>query len=254
MRDDMPKLMCERPRVRSWAKNHNARVRDNQARARGEFEELPKRESMKKTGVTSKRHVGYLSEKYLNEYLNPLRRFLESKVGEPWDDVYSEIRENIRLDSAVQLHVMQHLFQYVEQHVYEEDGRIYQKTQYGFYKEYSELRKGEMYICPRTDILRKYGKNPYKKRDKWLFPSVIKLSHNKVLIDDRKGRGWHRYTITWKDVEVPKESDENRPRPRTTPDRETQLIRRIFKKPGRGFELSDEYKLTKKDIKRYDLD
>jgi hypothetical protein len=43
------------------------------------------------------------------ENLAPLRRFLASRVGRRWDDVYSEVRAAIRADSAAQLHVLQHL-------------------------------------------------------------------------------------------------------------------------------------------------
>lgn len=54
--------------------------------------------------------------KWLNEHLSPLRRYLQSQVGRPWDKVYSEICRHIRLDSAVQSHVLDHLWDYVEIH------------------------------------------------------------------------------------------------------------------------------------------
>jgi hypothetical protein len=47
--------------------------------------------------------------KGLNENLAPLRRFLRSNVGRPWDKVFAEICEHLNFDSAVQLHIWQHI-------------------------------------------------------------------------------------------------------------------------------------------------
>ena len=47
--------------------------------------------------------------KLLNENLAPLRRYLERQVGRPWDKVYSEIAEGLRVASTVQRHVRDHL-------------------------------------------------------------------------------------------------------------------------------------------------
>jgi hypothetical protein len=51
--------------------------------------------------------------KMLNENLAPLRRFLERQIGRPWDKVYSEIAERLRVDSTVQQHVREHLRDFV---------------------------------------------------------------------------------------------------------------------------------------------
>jgi hypothetical protein len=53
-------------------------------------------------------------EKSLNEHLGPLRKFLQSQVGRPWDKVFSEMCRHLRLDSAVQSHVLDHVWEYVE--------------------------------------------------------------------------------------------------------------------------------------------
>jgi hypothetical protein len=47
--------------------------------------------------------------KWLNETLAPLRRYLRSNVGRPWDKIFSEMSRHVRLDSVVQLHVWQHV-------------------------------------------------------------------------------------------------------------------------------------------------
>jgi hypothetical protein len=57
--------------------------------------------------------AGWDDRKQLNEYLNPLWRFLQRRCGTPWDDVYSEICRHNRRGSAVGEHIFQHLRDYV---------------------------------------------------------------------------------------------------------------------------------------------
>jgi hypothetical protein len=51
--------------------------------------------------------------KQLNENLAPLRRYLESQVGRPWNKVYAEIATRLRVDNTVQQHVRDHLRDFV---------------------------------------------------------------------------------------------------------------------------------------------
>src|SRR5690349_2140895 len=100
MREDMDKLLVERRR-------HGGGVRFPRG-AEGKWrrvalEDRPKRESLRRPWC------GSGAEKCLNENLAPLRRFLRSHCGRPWNKVYSEIRERINPNSAVQLHIWQHL-------------------------------------------------------------------------------------------------------------------------------------------------
>jgi hypothetical protein len=68
------------------------------------LEDLRKHEGMRRPWLKGR-------AKGLNENLAPLRRYLQSNVGRPWDKVYSEVCQRINRDSAVQLHVWQHLMQ-----------------------------------------------------------------------------------------------------------------------------------------------
>lgn len=73
----------------------------------------------------------HADRKELNENLSPLWRFLHSRVGQYWDDVYSEIREHLSPKNAVQMHVVQHLkAQVVESTYLGENGRVYQYSEY----------------------------------------------------------------------------------------------------------------------------
>lgn len=137
MRKDMAKVIVERPRIGG---KYNRKGRGPKS-----FDNQPKRESMKKM---------HKDRKSLNENLKPLIRFLESKVGSNWDKVYSEICENIKLDSAVQKHVRDHVFDYVRLNVEVENKKVFGTRKY--YGKMMELRNGDMYVDPTTKILKKY--------------------------------------------------------------------------------------------------
>jgi hypothetical protein len=94
----MAKLIVERPRGGGGVGYPRAALRDWNP-----MEDAPRRVSMKRAWNDGRYH------KWLNENLAPLRRFLRSNVGRPWDKVFSEISERICLDSAVQLHIWQHI-------------------------------------------------------------------------------------------------------------------------------------------------
>jgi hypothetical protein len=51
--------------------------------------------------------------KGLNENLNPLIRFVRSRVGRPWDEVFSEICAGLDTGSTVKMHVRQHLEDFI---------------------------------------------------------------------------------------------------------------------------------------------
>lgn len=114
MRKDMAKVLVEDGRInggdgaRKLKRQHRRRSRE---RFHQSPEEAPKREPM-----SGHRNYGWYA-KELNEFLNPLQRFLESRVGQPWSKVYSEIRENLSPNNTVQMHIMQHLWQYVDRNV-----------------------------------------------------------------------------------------------------------------------------------------
>src|SRR5688500_12073029 len=110
MRDDMAQVIVERPRYGGGIKYPRGSVRDT--------DRLPAEDWKRREGI-GRPWRGRSGEKFLNENLSPLRRFLRSSVGRPWDKVYGEICERINRNSAVQLHIWQHLVQYVCTNPYE---------------------------------------------------------------------------------------------------------------------------------------
>lgn len=137
MREDMAKVIVERPR-RGGSVRRPGRAVD--------LEDMPSKESLRRPYRLRGTH------KYLNENLAPLRRYLESRVGRPWDEVYSEICAHLRVDSTVQQHVRDHLKDLVEivpeerwYSVYGAEGR----------RKVRSSRWQSMYVDPADGILRK---------------------------------------------------------------------------------------------------
>ena len=104
MRKDMSKVIVERPRLGHSAAGKKpgrtqALVDDDGEPIRAKGAREPKRPPVK--------------TKNFNETLNPLKRYLASNVGRPWNKVYSEISEHLKPTSTVQQHVRDHLDDFV---------------------------------------------------------------------------------------------------------------------------------------------
>lgn len=111
--------------------------------------------------------------KSFSEHLGPLRRFIESNVGRPWDKVYSEICKHIDRGNVVQKHILTHLFQYVAVHVELIDGELYEKPHQHHYG-YSLLRgRYCWYVCPKTGLLKRAKPEPQRKRRKSTTPGRL---------------------------------------------------------------------------------
>src|SRR5690242_12640041 len=87
----------------SWrvktAKGYRKRLRQNQ------FEQAKNKEGMTE--------MHGIHTKSLTDNLEPLIRYLNSKIGKHWDKVFSELSSKMDKSSVSGLHVFQHLFDFV---------------------------------------------------------------------------------------------------------------------------------------------
>jgi hypothetical protein len=143
MRKDMFEIIIERPRL-GWRVYGKGRY---QTKRRTDPETLPRKEPMWYRGQS----------KSLNENLAPLRRFLNCRVGRPWNAVWSELREFLSPRSAVQKHVFDHVLQYVERNPVMIDGIPHRPAGSGPHRnQYFSVSKYPLhgfYVCPRTGLL-----------------------------------------------------------------------------------------------------
>ena len=178
MRADMSRIIVERPRLGgNFGRKGRAKALDN----------LPTKIGMRRF------HAETGSQKYLNENLAPLRRYLERQVGRPWNKVFSEIAAHIRVDSTVQQHVRQHLDDFVAV-----NPRRDVQDRYGRYL--SRPWHQPLYVDPgdgllkRTDRLAEVRRALPLKKEKPAPPATeVRLSDERVL---RRIDGlWHEVSM-----------------------------------------------------------
>jgi hypothetical protein len=112
MRDDMNKVVIERPRSGGKGGPRKTYERASKPREKRVFKGVdvdlrPKFESMRKKHVVN----GY--EKRFSDLLGPLEGYLFSKVGEPWNDVWSDICKVLKGNSLQAAHIKDHVKQMV---------------------------------------------------------------------------------------------------------------------------------------------
>jgi hypothetical protein len=151
MRDDIAKVIVERPRVGGrrdkLSKQYRREVEWRRLREEGREDDSPARESMRfKYGW---------DRKEFNDFLSPIRGFVRKSVGRPWDDVWSEITAHLSLNSTTQRHVLEHVFDNVELHTIEqEDGEITDSRGLPLRR----YRGESFYVCPSTGVLKEVPK------------------------------------------------------------------------------------------------
>lgn len=150
MRDDMAKVIVERPRVggEKVTKGRTPRDLDNLPACKG------LRRAVQEAG----------DWKELNENLAPLRRYLASQVGRPWNKVWSEICANLRPTSTVQQHVRDHVFDFVAiRNLRVSGGELYVGGGWRGPVPLAQSRY-ELWVDPRSGILRRNrGRDHYRK-------------------------------------------------------------------------------------------
>jgi hypothetical protein len=137
MRPDMYKVIVERPRS-------GKRTRPAALRLRNDMDG-PMRLGMRA-------HYDYLD---LNENLQPLRRYLRAQIGRPWNKVYSEICARIDRRNTVQQHIHQHIDNFIAIRVREKDGKLIAAER----GDPRELWHEELYVDPRTGIIREHRRS-----------------------------------------------------------------------------------------------
>jgi hypothetical protein len=145
MRKDMSKVIVERPRTGRAA----AGLRPGRTRALADDDGEPIRAKGAREPVGRAKKT-----KALNETLNPLKRYLASNTGRPWNKVFSEISEHLKPTSTVQQHVRDHLEDFVAIRTRMKNGAVMMTPRYGGERPLSE-HWSLYYVHPRTGLLRK---------------------------------------------------------------------------------------------------
>ncbi len=101
--------------------------------------------------------------KYFNDNLGPLKKFLHSKTGKHWDNVYSELCQKMDKSTVLGQHLIDHLLCFVEINVEIIDGKVYGHD--GGFSRYELGSFGftpKYYVHPKTGCLTKVKKKRKK--------------------------------------------------------------------------------------------
>lgn len=148
MREDMYEVIIERPRWGSHRRYVRRKQRiDGKITSRQDPDILPLQIGLKRAARSLR------NQKWLNENLNPLRRYLEGQVNRPWNKVWSDICANLKTSSTVQQHVRDHVADFVAMEVMNKDGAPWVRV----WRRFVRLSESpfELYVDPRTGILRR---------------------------------------------------------------------------------------------------
>jgi len=141
MRDDMFKVIVERPR---WGASHAPSPK---------LKTTPHPDT-RCIGMMRHAKIGARYTKALNENLAPLLRYLRRQRGRRWNDVYSEICASLDTGSTVKMHVRQHIEDLVLAHI--SIGRqgewMFEGDVLG--REGRWFRRRKLFVDPRDGILK----------------------------------------------------------------------------------------------------
>ncbi|MFN7944348.1 MAG: hypothetical protein U0Z53_03275 [Blastocatellia bacterium] len=149
MRDDMSKVVIERPRYGHALPSKKTGRRISRYDADKDYDDLPAR-------LSGRAKYPKGGTKSFSDFLTPLERFLQSNVGRPWDKVYSELCKHLDRRKTTGRHVFQHLEAYVSVNCFYDDaGELWVDRYSGQPEPASQLRWHRLvyYVDPRTRLL-----------------------------------------------------------------------------------------------------
>ncbi len=202
MRNDMNKVLVERPRLRygDWLRG---------GRESGFRQFLNDEARAPKIGI----RAGHQNRKHLNENLAPLRRFMMSCVGRRWDLVMSELHAGVDVRNTVQAHILLHIKDFVREDVRVRprvDGKgrsrgVIFEAKRKWSGEWVDVREGyaPLFVDPRTGLLCRPESEMHRaenERNIEARKAADEFAHTRKLADGRFARifegVWYEVTMT----------------------------------------------------------
>jgi len=146
MRDDMAKVVTERPR-----RGHgNASKKTTGLRIRRLDPDMEYDEPTR-LPVARGRQYGYEAKEF-SDLINPLRRYLRSCIGRPWNKVHSELSRKLDRRSAAGSHIWDHVISEIQTDCYVDADRVVYSNRRRYLN--TEIPVDGLYVHPRTGLIR----------------------------------------------------------------------------------------------------
>lgn len=143
MRKDMGKIITEKPRGGSGARNAKTAMSIKWQGHDGDYD-IPQKQS------SSRHRIHGYNAKEFTDVLGPLYRYLDKQVGRPWNKVHSELCEVLDKRKLTHAHVFTHIDSYVEKDVYKGvDGKWHSRPYGGLIGD----RYGGLYVHPKSGLI-----------------------------------------------------------------------------------------------------
>jgi hypothetical protein len=146
MRKDMGKIITEKPRGGSSAKNAKTGMSIKWQGPDGNYD-IPQKQS------SSRFRIHGYNAKEFTDVLGPLYRYLDKQVGRPWNKVYSELCAFLDKRKVTHAHVFTHIDGYVEKDVYKGVDGFWHSRPYGGLIGGGGRRYGSLYVNPKTGLI-----------------------------------------------------------------------------------------------------
>jgi hypothetical protein len=146
MRDDMARVVTERPR-----RGHRNPSKKTTGRRIRRYDADADYDEAVRLPISRGRQYGWNAKEF-SDLINPLTRYLRACVGRPWRKVHSELSQKLDRRSITGSHIWDHVTTEVETDCYVgADGLAYSNNRRRFLGDWPIAG---LYVDPRTGIIR----------------------------------------------------------------------------------------------------
>jgi hypothetical protein len=146
MRDDMAKVVTERPR-----RGHKNPSRKTSGPRLRRFDPEQEYDGPTRHPVARGRQYGYEAKEF-SDLINPLKRYLRSCIGRPWAKVHSELSRKLDRRSVAGSHIWDHVISEIATDCYVGNDCLV----YSNYRRFlgTEDPVDGLYVHPKTGLIR----------------------------------------------------------------------------------------------------
>ena len=146
MRDDMAKVVTERPR-----RGHGNASKKTTGRRIRHLDPDMEYDEPARLPVARGRQYGYEAKEF-SDLINPLRRYLRSCIGRPWNKVHSELSRKLDRRSVAGSHIWDHIISEIETDCHVGADRLVYSNRRRYLK--TETPVVGLYVHPGTGLIR----------------------------------------------------------------------------------------------------